>query len=136
MMTAAKTTMVQERGRHDERRDRVFQCQVPQAHDEHILAQAEGPVRERLGTRVGQGPRAGLGEVTARGNRAAEERDETLDRRGRVAKRGDGNERSADRADERVDHVPTESKYGILSAKNSTKYMTIAAPITTSLLNA
>ncbi len=51
----------------------------PQACDHHdVLAQAERPVGHRLRRRVGQHPRARLGEVAARGERAAEQRADEL----------------------------------------------------------
>src|SRR6185437_8380071 len=79
----------------------------PQSRQQHsVLAQACGPVRERLGRRVDRSARPGLREMSPARDRPAEDRRRELQRRAAVAHRAPG-EQGADRdADEGVDRVP------------------------------
>ena len=66
---------------------------VSQTDDEQVLAKAQDPVRYRFRAGVGDRASARLGEMTARGYRAAKQRNQTFDRRRRIAQRGHRDER-------------------------------------------
>src|SRR5687768_8783092 len=84
----------------------MLEGEVTEADDEQVFADAQEPVRERLGAGVGGGAGARLRQVASRGHGATQQRDEPLHRRRGVAEGGDGDQRASDGADSGVDDIP------------------------------
>jgi len=84
-----------------------------------VFADAERPIRKRLGNGVGGGARAGLGAVRSKGDSSCEERGDPAPFRAET--RGDSERKngSGGRANESVEKSQTVSRYGTLSARNS-----------------
>ncbi len=83
-----------------------FSASAHKRDDQRVLEQAEQPVRDRLGAGVGHHARAGLGDVAARGDGAAQQRNHPLRGRRGLAQARHRHQRAADRPDEGVDAVP------------------------------
>ena len=84
----------------------MLERDVREPDREEVFDEAENPVGEGLGARVGDGAGPGLRDVRSHGDRSAEKGRETLHGRRGIPEDRDGHERSANRANHRVHRVP------------------------------